>query len=111
MNGSTLYGLDITVHPDYRRQGIGRAFYDQRFDVVRRGAKLVRFGTGCRLPDFRSSGLACPADYAERVAGGMLTDRTLTPLLRYGLTYVGVIDNYMVDEESGDAAALLEWIP
>jgi hypothetical protein len=40
-----------------------------------------------------------------------LTDRTLTPLLSYGLTFLGVIENYMEDVESGDAAALLEWLP
>ena len=38
-------------------------------------------------------------------------DRTLSVLLRYGLKFLDVIENYMPDEESGNAAALLEWIP
>ncbi len=51
------------------------------------------------------------AQYARVVVEGKATDRTLTPLLRYGLGFVEVIENYMDDEESGNAAALLEWRP
>lgn len=109
-NGSTLYGLDITVHPDVRRRGVGRAFYEARYDFVRRH-RLVRYGTGCRLPDFLASGVATPEQYAAEVIAGRRTDRTLTPLLRYGLTFIAVLRNYMPDVESANAAALLEWLP
>jgi len=110
-SGSTLYGLDITVHPEARRIGIGRAFYKARFDLVE-GLHLTRYGTGCRLPDYRFySDSHRPIDvsaYAAKVAAGEIVDRTLTPLLRYGLVYLGVIENYMEDVESANAAALLE---
>ena len=49
--------------------------------------------------------------YAARVVAGDVQDRTLTPLLRYGLRFIGVIKNYMEDLESANAGALLEWIP
>jgi ribosomal protein S18 acetylase RimI-like enzyme len=49
--GSTLYGLDITVHPEYRRMGVGRGFYEARYALVRR-LGLRRYGTGCRMPDY-----------------------------------------------------------
>jgi GNAT superfamily N-acetyltransferase len=108
-NGSTLYGLDITVHPDFRRMGIGRDFYSARFDLA---SSLTRYGTACRLPDFRSYQRqhpeTTPRTYAQKVTHEEITDRTLTPLLRYGLTFLGVIEDYMEDEESGNAAALLE---
>jgi len=109
-NGTTLYGLDITVHPEYRRRGIGREFYKTRFQYVEQMG-LRRYGTGCRLPDFQGSGIPDVDLYAAKVIAGELTDRTLTPLLRYGLSCLGVIENYMDDAESGNAAALLEWIP
>ncbi len=110
--GSTLYGLDITVHPEFRRIGIGRAFYAARFDLIRTQG-LTRYGTGCRIPDFRQlaqtkPGLT-PEAYVSMVQHGEFADRTLTPLLRYGLKLIGVVDNYMEDEESGNAGALLEW--
>lgn len=113
--GSTLYGLDITVHPDFRRQGVGRAFYNARFNLIRDKNRLQRYGTGCRMPDFRAYQTdhqdVTVEQYADAVVAGHLTDRTLTPLLRYGLRFLGVIRNYMPDFESDNAGALLEWTP
>jgi len=112
--GSTLYGLDITVSPEMRQMGVGRAFYEARFDLVRR-LRLTRYGTGCRMPDYKSFQAQnpdlSPSDYAAVVVDGRTFDRTLSVLLRYDLRFVGVVDNYMPDEESGNAAALLEWLP
>lgn len=108
--GSTLYGADISVHPDWRGRGLGRMLYGARFQVVRE-LGLRRFGTACRLPGFAASGIDGPTRYAEEVALGRRTDRTLTPLLRYGLRLAGTIEGYMDDEESGNAAAILEWTP
>ncbi len=108
-NGTTLYGADIRVAPLARGMGVGRGLYAARFELVEQ-LGLVRYGTACRMPDCLASGLA-PADYAVEVAAGMRVDRTLTPLLRFGLTLVEVVHEYMPDEESRDAAALLEWRP
>ncbi len=105
--GNTLYGLDITVHPKIRRRGVGRAFYEHRY-AFGRTRDLERYGTGCRMPDFRASGIPKVEDYANEVVEGRRVDRTLTPLLRYGLTFVTVVGGYMRDDESGDAGALLE---
>jgi len=107
--GTTLYGLDISVHPDHRGMGVGRKLYEARFELVRT-LPLERYATACRVPDFHNyaGGLA---DYLNEVATGQRTDRTLTPLLRYGLTLVSSIENYMDDEESRNCAALLEWQP
>ena len=113
-NGSTLYGLDITVHPLCRRTGVGRAFYEARYGLVRT-LHLTRYGTGCRMPDYRNYFETVASidveTYAARVVAGDVQDRTLTPLLRYGLRFIGVIKNYMEDLESANAGALLEWIP
>jgi len=112
--GTTLYGLDISVHPDFRGLGIGRSLYNLRFELVR-SLKLARYGTACRLPDFRSLHREDPKStvesYAESVERGDRVDRTLTPLLKYGLEFLGVSANFMEDYESDNAAALLEWRP
>jgi len=105
--GEVLYGLDISVAPAYRRQGIGRAFYRARFALVEE-LKLGRYGTACRLPDFAASNYDKPCEFAAAVTRTEAADRTLTPLLSYGLTFLGIIDDYMEDPESGNAAALLE---
>jgi GNAT superfamily N-acetyltransferase len=109
-HGEILYGLDISVHPGFRRHGIGRALYQERFRFVR-SFGLAEYATSCRLPGFRASGVPDLAQYAEEVAREERTDATLTPLLRIGLTYRGVAHNFMHDEESGHGAAKLGWRP
>ncbi len=112
-NGTTLYGADISVHPDWRGQGIAKALYQFRFDLVRR-LGLARFGTACRLPGYatwKETTMGEPRAYADAVVSGKIADRTLTPLLRAGLKFRGIIEDHMDDEESGHAAALLEWSP
>lgn len=105
--GNTLYGADISVHPLARGKGVGRALYQARLNLVQ-VLGLARFGTGCRLPGLKTSGLR-PEVYAFQVQAGNLNDRTLTPLLRYGLHLEGVIEDYMEDEESLNCAALLSY--
>lgn len=113
-NGTTLYGLDISVHPDFREKGVGRYLYKMRFDLLM-SLKLVRYGTACRLPDYRSVHAENPQltveSYAKSVDQGNRTDRTMTPLLSYGLRFLGVTHGFMEDYESDNAAALLEWRP
>lgn len=111
--GTTLFGADISVHPAWRGQGIGRALYGARYDLVR-SAALDRYGTACRLPGFAAWTSDTGGDvraYAQQVAEGITSDRTMTPLIRYGLALVTVIENHMEDAESGNAAAALEWRP
>jgi GNAT superfamily N-acetyltransferase len=109
-NGEMLFGADISVHPEARGRGVGRALYVARFELVRQQG-LSLFGTACRMPDFASAGFGTPQEFAESVVRGERSDRTLTPLLRVGLSFTGVIENHMDDVESGHAAAILEWRP
>lgn len=88
--------------------------YGARFEMVQ-DLSAARYGTACRLPDYQRYTELEPSvtakGYAQLVVDGQTKDRTLTPLLSYGLTYLGVISDYMDDFESGDSAALLEWKP
>jgi GNAT superfamily N-acetyltransferase len=113
-DGTTLYGLDVSVRPDWRGKGVMRALYRARFDLVK-SLGLKRYGTAVRIPGYdlyqvKNAG-ASPDDYVQAVSSGTVFDRTLTPMLRVGLRLVGVIRNYMDDAESHDAAAVLEWQP
>ncbi len=107
--GDWVYGIDISVHPDWRGQGIARQLYLARYELASNND--WNYGTVCRLPGFQSSGFDSPAQYVDAVAGQHMSDPTLTPLLRLGLTYVAVISGYLEDPESGHAGAILEWNP
>lgn len=111
--GTTLYGMDISVAPHVRGHGIGRRLYEARFETVR-VLGCMRFGTACRIPDFATWQGALEGghrQYIDAVIQTRAIDRTLTPLLRYGLSVVDILEDYMEDEESGNAAVLLEWTP
>jgi len=111
-SGTTLYGVDISVHPKHRGQGVGRALFEARIQTAR-GLGLTRFGTACRLPglaDWHQRTGAPASQYVEEVLRGGLADSTLTPLLRWGLKPVGILDRYMEDEESRNSACLLELV-
>jgi GNAT superfamily N-acetyltransferase len=108
--GTLLFGVDISVHPDFRGQGIGRQIYQARFDLVRR-LGLESYVTLCRLPGFSTSGLKEPAEYARKVAAAERSDPTMTPLLKMGMSLIVVAHNCMEDEESGNAGAKLVWTP
>ena len=107
--GDTLYGVDIAVRPDYRRQGVARVLYQARFDLVC-DLGLTRFMAGSRLAGYHHHrGLYTPESYADAVCRGVLTDPVITPQLRAGLMPVQVVHGYLPDEEAGDCALLMEW--
>ena len=108
-DGRVLFGVDISVHPDYRRRGIGRAFYERRKSLI--VPPIDFYATTCRIPDFLSSGMQDAREYFSEVKNGKRFDRTLSALLRYDLKCLDVLTNHMDDAESGNAAALLEWRP
>lgn len=108
--GTVLYGVDVSVHPDWRGKGVARSLYAARYDLVRQ-LRLDLFGTVCRMPDFAASPVATAGEYSRQVAAGERVDVTMTPLLKLGLNFVDVIENYMDDEESRHAGAVMEWRP
>lgn len=114
--GLILHGADISVNPSFRNMGVGRSLYSTRFNYVK-DKNLYKYATGCRVPDFRNwFGAGKPSEsdfsrYVGLVRDSVLTDRTLSPLLRMGCTPIGVHANYMEDSESANGAVLLEWNP
>ena len=73
--GKTLYGADISVAPDARRQGIGTLFYEYRKKMVKEKG-LKRILTGGRIPGYAQvSLLMSPKEYIAEVLKGRRTDR------------------------------------
>jgi len=111
--GTTMYGVDISVHPDFRGHGIGRKIYAARFELVKK-LNLKRYGTSVRIPDFHTwhhqtnGGVK---EYTQLVSEGKVVDRTLTPMIKFGLKLEGIVEGHMNDAESGNAAAVLVWVP
>lgn len=107
--GSWYYGADISVHPDFRGQGIGRQLYEARKALVKR---LGRRGivAGGALPGYRHLRHELSVEeYVAKIVAGELHDPTLDFQLSNGFEVVGLIRDYMTDEHTGNMASLIVW--
>lgn len=108
-NGAYYYGADISVHPDFRGQGIGRQLYQARQALVRRTARRGIVAGGL-IPGYaKYKGQMSVAEYVDQVVAGKLIDPTLTFQLRNGFQVRGLIENYIEDSASDNWATLIVW--
>jgi GNAT superfamily N-acetyltransferase len=107
--GAYYYGADISVHPAYRGQGIGRQLYAARQALVKRHNRrgIVAGGLIPGYANYKEQ-LTLP-DYVERVVAGEIQDPTLTFQLRSGFGVRGLIENYLQDSASDNWATLIVW--
>ncbi|MEM6428057.1 MAG: GNAT family N-acetyltransferase [Deinococcota bacterium] len=108
-NGDYYYGADISVDPDYRKQGIGRLLYEARQGLVRR---LNRKGivAGGVLPGFANyKHLMSAGAYVQDVVAKRIYDRTLSFQLKNGFKVKGVLQDYIEDSASDNWASLIVW--
>lgn len=109
-NGAYYYGADISVHPDYRGQGIGKRIYAARQALVRRYNKRGIVAGGL-IPGYAAyKGVLPLQEYVDRVVAGELQDPTLSFQLRNGFRVRGLIENYLEDSASNNWSTLIEWV-
>lgn len=108
--GRTLYGAEVMVHPERRRQGVGSALYDRREQLVR-DLDLLRIRAHARLVGYRRrAGDLTPRQYVEAVVAGEIRDPTLSFQLDRGFEVLAVVADYLpADPKSRGWAALIEW--
>ncbi|HLU82945.1 MAG TPA: GNAT family N-acetyltransferase [Trueperaceae bacterium] len=108
-DGDWYYGADISVHPDYRRLGIGKLLYEARKSLVRQSGRrgIVAGGQLPGYPEHKAR--LTVADYVAAVVAGELRDPTLSFQLDNGFEVVGLIEGYMEDEYTDDWATLIVW--
>jgi GNAT superfamily N-acetyltransferase len=107
--GEWLYGVDVSVNPEYRGQGISKQLYDARKALIR---KLGLHGmlAGGMLPGYYLHRDRLSAEeYVAEVVAGRLTDPTLTPQLKSGFVVRGVLNDYLEAGHLGNQAALIVW--
>lgn len=107
-SGTTLFGVDISVHPDFRKQGIAREIYRARIDLARK-LNLKRFVTACRVPGLSQHPNLTPRQFMEEVIVGTLSDMPLNAFLKLGMTCTGIQEEFMPDPESRNCCAILEY--
>jgi ribosomal protein S18 acetylase RimI-like enzyme len=108
-NGDSLYGADISTHPKYRHEHIGKRLYDFRKELViklnvRRMISGGRLFNYCEYADKMSA-----VEYAQKVIQGQLRDPVLSFELENGFNFIKILPNYMDDIRSLNYASFIEW--
>ena len=108
--GDTLYGADVSVHPDFRNKGIATMLYDARKALAMK-LNLRRVIAGGRLYDYHKYAKTMSAEeYASKVVRGELHDLVLSFQLKNGFRLIKVLPEYLFDKESLNYASFIEWI-
>jgi predicted amidohydrolase/ribosomal protein S18 acetylase RimI-like enzyme len=108
--GSTLYGMEMMVDPDYRGMRLARRLYDARKDLARR-LNLMNIVLGGRIPGYaRHAEQMSAREYVDKVMSKSLVDPVLTAQLANGFVLKRLLKNYLPsDEDSRGWATFLEW--
>lgn len=106
-DGAWLYGADLNVHPDYRGLGISKTLYQARSKLCER-LNLRGQMAGGHLPGYAKYANRMNAQaYCMKVVRGQLADPTLTPQLKAGYQFVGVIEDYYESDDPAHRPAAL----
>ena len=107
--GDSLYGADVSTHPDYRRIGIATLLYDARKDLCIR-LNLRRIIAGGRLFNYcEFADKMSPEEYIQKVIEGKIDEPVLGFQLKNGFKFIKVLQNYLKDSRSVDYATFIEW--
>lgn len=104
--GEWLYGVDVSVHPNYRGMRIGRRLYEARRQLVR-ALNLRGELAGALMPGYAHHRELTVAQYVLNVWQGKLHDPTLTVQMRNGFSPRGILYEHISDARSFNAAALI----
>ena len=108
--GESLYGADISTHPKYRHEHIGKNLYDFRKEIVKK-LNLRRMIGGGRLFNYCDHAANMTVlEYAQRVIKGELRDPVLSFELENGFRFIKILPNYLDDVRSLNYASFIEWL-
>ncbi len=109
-DGYNLYGMEVMVHPDFRRMKIGKRLYEARKDLAR-NLNLKSIIIGGRIPNYyKHSDTLTPRQYVEEVIHHNIYDPVLTFQVMNGFTLKRINKNYLEDDTASmKYATLMEW--
>ncbi|MDQ0187422.1 GNAT family N-acetyltransferase [Cytobacillus kochii] len=109
-DGYNLYGIEVMVHPEYRRMKIGHRLYEQRKELARE-LNLKSIIIGGRIPNYHKHAKEMsPREYVNEVSLHKIYDPVLSFQLLNGFTLMRINPNYLPDDrQSNKYATLMEW--
>jgi GNAT superfamily N-acetyltransferase len=108
ITGDSLYGADISTHPQFQRQGIASLLYNARKDLAIK-LNLRRIIAGGRLYDYyKYANKISPIEYVNRAILGEIKDPVISFQLKNGFRFIKILPNYLYDKKSLNYAAFIE---
>jgi len=108
-NGDSLYGADVSSHPDHRRLGIATKLYCAR-KTLAITLNLRRIIAGGRLLNYCDHAKELsPSEYVAKVKRREIKEPVLSFQIRNGFKFIKVLHNYMNDPRSLNNATFIEW--
>lgn len=108
-SGDSLYGADVSTHPDYRRLKIATRLYDARKKLCIK-LNLRRIIAGGRLFNYCEFAEKFSAEeYVKKVIAGDIDEPVLCFQLKNGFKFIKVLPNYLRDSRSQNYATFIEW--
>lgn len=110
-DGYNLYGIEVMVHPDFRRMKIGHRLYEARKDLARR-LNLKSIIIGGRIPFYHKyADELSPREYVNKVILHEIYDPVLSFQLLNGFTLMRINPNYLPDDKASEKyATLMQWL-
>lgn len=106
-DGEWLYGIDVSVHPDYRGQGIAKAFYTIRQDLAKQLGCKGQLTVGM-LNGFSNYKNEMNIDeYYRKVLNHEIFDPTVSVQEKIGFKIKGLMKDYLNDPTCGNAGAII----
>ncbi|MDH3277138.1 MAG: GNAT family N-acetyltransferase [Nitrosopumilus sp.] len=107
--GDSLYGADVSAHPDHRRLGIATKLYDARKTLAIK-LNLRRIIAGARLFNYCDHAKEfTPLEYVAKVKRHEIKEPVLSFQIRNGFKFIKILPNYMKDPRSLNNATFIEW--
>ena len=108
-DGDSLYGADVSTHPDYRRLGIATKLYNERKELARK-LNLRRIISGGRISNYCNyAKKMTPEEYVIHVKHKEIKEPVLSFQLKNGFKFIKILPNYMKDPLSLNYATFIEW--
>lgn len=108
--GDSLYGADISTHPDNRRLGVATKIYDARKALAIK-LNLRRIIAGARLFNYcEFAKELSPIEYVQKVLKHEIREPVLEFQLKNGFKFIKILNDYMKDPRSLNHATFIEWI-
>ncbi|MDX1533814.1 MAG: GNAT family N-acetyltransferase [Nitrosopumilaceae archaeon] len=107
--GDSLYGADVSTHPDYRRLGVATKLYEARKQLAI-NQNLRRIIAGGRILNYcEYAKQYSPLEYVQRVKRREIKEPVLSFQLRNGFKFIKILSNYLKDPRSLNYATFIEW--